>query len=35
MYALVAGDIRDNVFVALQELVRLIETEVVAEREIA
>jgi molybdopterin synthase catalytic subunit len=35
MYALVAGDIRENVFGGLQELVRLIKTEVVSEREIA
>ncbi len=35
MYALVAGDIRDNVFSGLQELVRLIKTEVVKEWEIA
>lgn len=35
MYALVAGDIRDNVLGALQELVRLIKTEVVKEREIS
>jgi molybdopterin synthase catalytic subunit len=35
MYALVAGDIRENVFGGLQELVRLIKTEVVREREIA
>jgi len=35
MYALVAGDIRENVFGALQELVRLIKTEVVKEWEIA
>lgn len=33
MYVLVAGDIRDNVFAALQELVRLIKTEVVSEFE--
>jgi molybdopterin synthase catalytic subunit len=35
MYALVAGDIRENVFGGLQELVRLIKTEVVTEWEIA
>ncbi len=35
MYALVAGDIRENVFAGLQELVRLIKSEVVAEREIS
>jgi molybdopterin synthase catalytic subunit len=35
MYALVAGDIRENVFGGLQELVRLIKTEVVKEWEIA
>ncbi len=35
MYALVAGDIRENVLSALQELVRLIKSEVVAEREIS
>jgi len=34
MYALVAGDIREHVFDALQELVRRIKTEVVAEWEI-
>lgn len=34
MYALVAGDIRENVFSGLQELVRLIKTEVVTEFEI-
>jgi molybdopterin synthase catalytic subunit len=34
MYALVAGDIRENVLSGLQELVRLIKTEVVREREI-
>jgi molybdopterin synthase catalytic subunit len=34
MYALVAGDIREHVFSGLQELVRLIKTEVVTEREI-
>ncbi|MBN1321504.1 MAG: molybdenum cofactor biosynthesis protein MoaE [Thermoleophilia bacterium] len=33
MYALVAGDIRENVFSGLQELVRLIKTEVVSEFE--
>ncbi|NLO28814.1 MAG: molybdenum cofactor biosynthesis protein MoaE [Actinobacteria bacterium] len=33
MYALVAGDIRENVFPGLQELVRLIKTEVVSESE--
>ena len=31
---LVAGDIRENVFAALQELVRLVKSEVVREREI-
>ncbi len=35
MRVLVAGDIRENVFGALQELVRLIKTECVREREIA
>ena len=35
MYALVAGDIRENVFSGLQELVRLIKTEVVSEQEMA
>jgi molybdopterin synthase catalytic subunit len=35
MMALVAGDIRENVFGGLQELVRLIKTEVVTEHEIA
>jgi molybdopterin synthase catalytic subunit len=35
MYALVAGDIRENVFSGLQELVRLIKTEVVIEQETA
>jgi molybdopterin synthase catalytic subunit len=35
MFALVAGDIRDNVFGGLQELVRLVKTEVVKEWEIA
>jgi molybdopterin synthase catalytic subunit len=35
MYALVAGDIRENVFGGLQELVRLIKTEVVLEQEMA
>ncbi len=35
MYALVAGDIRENVFGGLQELVRLVKTEVVKEWEIA
>ena len=34
MYALVAGDIRENVFTALQELVRRIKAEVVKEWEI-
>lgn len=34
MYVLVAGDIRENVFGALQELVRLIKSEVVTELEI-
>ena len=33
MLALVAGDIRENVFGGLQQLVRLIKTEVVKERE--
>lgn len=33
MSVLVAGDIRENVFDALQRLVRLIKTEVVAEQE--
>lgn len=33
MYVLVAGDIRDNVFGALQALVKMIKTEVVTERE--
>lgn len=33
MYVLVAGDIRENVFGALQDLVRTIKTEVVVERE--
>lgn len=33
MYALVAGDIREHVFGALQELVRKIKTEVVDEME--
>ncbi len=35
MYALVAGDIRENVFSGLQELVRLIKTDVVVEQEMA
>lgn len=35
MYALVAGDIRENVFSSLQELVRLVKTEVVIEQEMA
>lgn len=35
MRALVAGDIRENVFGGLQELVRRIKTEVVKERELA
>ncbi|MBN1629690.1 MAG: molybdenum cofactor biosynthesis protein MoaE [Thermoleophilia bacterium] len=35
MYALVAGDIRENVFSGLQELVRLIKTEVVTEFEVS
>jgi len=34
MLALVAGDIREHVFAALQELVRRIKTEVVREQEI-
>jgi hypothetical protein len=34
MRVLVGGDIRDNVFGALQEMVRLIKTECVKEREI-
>jgi molybdopterin synthase catalytic subunit len=34
MRALLAGDIRENVFAALQELVRLIKTECVTEWEI-
>lgn len=34
MYVLVAGDIRDHVFDALQTLVRIIKTEVVVEREL-
>lgn len=34
MLALVAGDIREHVFEALQELVRRIKTEIVREREI-
>lgn len=33
MFALVAGDVRENVFAGLQELVRLIKTEVVGEFE--
>ena len=33
MRVLVAGDIRENVFAALQELVRLIKTECVSEQE--
>ncbi len=33
MVALVAGDIRENVFAGLQQLVRLIKTEVVKELE--
>jgi molybdopterin synthase catalytic subunit len=33
MLALVAGDIRENVFAGLQQLVRLIKTEVVKEVE--
>lgn len=33
MYVLVAGDIRENVFGALQDLVRTIKTQVVVERE--
>ena len=35
MKVLVAGDIRDNVFAALQRLVSLIKTEVVSECELA
>lgn len=35
MLALVAGDIREHVFAALQELVRRIKTEVVREQEIS
>lgn len=35
MYVLVAGDIRENVFPRLQELVRLIKTEVVKEFEVS
>jgi molybdopterin synthase catalytic subunit len=34
MYALVAGDIREHVYEALQELVRRIKTEVVSEQEL-
>jgi len=34
MLALVGGDIRENVIGALQELVRLIKTEVVREHEL-
>lgn len=34
MLALVAGDIRENVFGALQQLVRLIKTQCVKEREL-
>ena len=34
MYVLVGGDIRDNVFEALQALVRMLKTEVVTEAEI-
>ncbi len=34
MYVLVGGDIREHVFGALQDLVRLIKTEVVKEQEI-
>jgi len=34
MYVLVAGDIRDNVFGALQALVKMIKTEVVTEQEL-
>jgi molybdopterin synthase catalytic subunit len=34
MWALLAGDIRENVFVGMQELVRLIKSEVIVEREI-
>ncbi|PKQ15273.1 MAG: molybdopterin converting factor [Actinobacteria bacterium HGW-Actinobacteria-7] len=33
MYALVGGDFREHVFAGLQELVRIIKSEVVAERE--
>lgn len=35
MWALVAGDIRENVFAGMQELVRLVKSEVIVEREIA
>lgn len=34
MYVLVAGDVRENVFGALQALVKRIKTEVVAEQEL-
>ncbi len=34
MLALVAGDIRDNVFAGMQELVRLIKSVVITEREV-
>lgn len=34
MYVLVAGDIRDNVFGALQAVVKMIKTEVVTEEEL-
>lgn len=34
MYALVAADIRENAYAGLQELVRRIKSEVVAEREL-
>ena len=34
MYVLVAGDIRDNVFGALQALVKMVKTEVVTEEEL-
>ncbi len=34
MYALVAGDIRENVFGALQAMVRMVKTEVVTEEEL-
>ena len=35
MYALVAGDIRENVFGGLQELVRRMKTEVLNEQEVS